>query len=66
MDLKLKRGFGSSLGEELEALKFVCSVYEETSELLVLQQRKEDRVFIDQETKNSVERNIINEVSFHH
>ncbi len=63
-----KRGvYGSSLSEELEALKFVCSVYEETrSELqLVLQQRKEDRSFIDQETKKSVERNIVNKVSFH-
>ena len=67
LKVKKRGAFGSSLGEELEALKFVCSVYEETrSELLkVLQQRKEDRVFIDQETKNSVERNIINEVSFH-
>jgi len=66
--LKVKRqdSLGSSLIGDLEALKFVCSIYEEVrSELsILLKSRIKDREFIDEETKGCIKRNFHRGLSF--
>ena len=66
LKIKRKDSFGSDLVEDLDALRFVCSIYEDVREELssLINDRVSDRVFIDDETKSCVERNIQKDLSF--
>ncbi len=66
LKVKRKSSFKPSLVDNIEGLRFICSIYQEVRNDLstILKDREKDRGFIDKETKSCINRNINNGLSF--